>query len=236
LNVSRSRPQPKERPNVRSNADTSRRQVVNRHAERDLEILTAIGEDRGLSQRALSERLGAALGLTNLLLKRLATKGYIKTVSFASKPAARKRLRYLLTAKGVAEKTRLTYEHVTYSLSLYRRTRQRLRERLMRLPENGLTRIVLYGAGEAAELAYLTLREFGLEPTGVVTDADGATFLGQPTRPLAALPRSVFDAVVVATFEHPEPRVAELVRIGVPRAKIITLRGLGSDRTARRGA
>ena len=50
------------------------------------------------------------------------------------------------------------------------------------------------------------------------------------------LPRSVFDAVVVATFEHPEPHVAELARIGVPRAKIITLRGLGSEGTARRGA
>jgi DNA-binding MarR family transcriptional regulator len=211
------------------------RQAVNRHAERELEILTAIGEERALSQRALSERLGTALGLTNLLLKRLATKGYIKTVTFASKPAARKRFRYLLTAKGVAEKTRLTYEHVTYSLSLYRRTRQHLRERLTRLPAIGLRRIVLYGAGEAAELAYLTLREFGIEPMAVFTETAGATFLGEPTNPVTALPGAVFDAVVVATFERPEPYLAELVRIGVPRAKIITLRGLDVAGAARGG-
>ena len=62
-----------------------------RDHERNLEILTAIGEGRPLTQRALAERLGVALGLTNLYLKRLATKGYIKIVDFPRKPAARKR-------------------------------------------------------------------------------------------------------------------------------------------------
>ena len=80
--------------------------VRDRHlSPRDLEILTAIGEGRPLSQRVLAQRLGVALGLTNLLLKRLARKGSIKIVEFPKKPAARKRLRYLLTPKGIAEKT-----------------------------------------------------------------------------------------------------------------------------------
>src|SRR5438874_8738115 len=82
---------------------------MERQVERDLEILTAIEEGRPLTQRALAERLGVALGLANLYLKRLARKGCIKIVEFPKKPAARKRLRYLLTPRGVAEKTRLTY-------------------------------------------------------------------------------------------------------------------------------
>src|SRR2546426_4685728 len=89
---------------------------------RDLEILTAIGEGAPLTQRALSERLGVALGLTNLYLKRLAHKGYIKIVEFPKKPAARKRLRYLVTPKGLAEKGRLTYEHMAYALNLDRKS------------------------------------------------------------------------------------------------------------------
>src|SRR5438876_6632475 len=101
---------------------------MERYRERDLEILTAIGEGRPVTQRALAARLGVALGLTNLYVKRLARKGYIKIVEFPRKPAARKRLRYLLTSKGLAEKSRLTYEHMTYSLDLFRRTRQTLRE------------------------------------------------------------------------------------------------------------
>src|SRR5437773_5948450 len=126
---------------------------------RDLEILTAIGEGAPLTQRALSKRLGVALGLCNLYLKRLARKGYIKIVEFPRKPAARKRLRYLLTPRGMAEKTRLTYEHMAYSLNLYRRARRTLRQSLGGLADRGAKRIALCGAGEAAELAYPTLRE-----------------------------------------------------------------------------
>src|SRR5262245_60714948 len=160
---------------------------MERQGERDLEILTAIQEGLPLTQRALAARLGVALGLANLYVKRLARKGYIKIAEFPRKPAARKRLRYLLTPRGVAEKTRLTYEHMSYSLSLYRRARENLRESLGRLADSGAKRIALCGTGEAAELAYLTLRELGLEPTAAFDRSAGGQFLGLPVRALGAL-------------------------------------------------
>src|SRR5262245_10356895 len=138
--------------------------AIERHVERELEILTAIDEGIPLTQRALAQRLGVALGLTNLYLKRLASKGFIKIREFPTKPYAGKRLRYVLTPKGVGEKARLTYEYMGHSLSLFRRTRDNLRASMGHLAQNGMKRIALYGAGEAAELAYLTLKEFGLEP------------------------------------------------------------------------
>jgi DNA-binding MarR family transcriptional regulator len=197
---------------------------VERHFERDLEILTAIGEGRPLSQRALAARLGVALGLTNLLLKRLARKGYIKIVEFPKKPAARKRLRYLLTSKGFSEKTRLTYEHMTYSLHVYRRARQTLRESLADVSARGMKRIALFGTGEPAELAYLTLRELGLEPFGVFSASPDGDFLGFPVRAATELAHAEFDALVLATFERPEPEIAHLVQLNVPKDKIVTLR------------
>jgi DNA-binding MarR family transcriptional regulator len=193
-------------------------------AERDLALLTAIGEGRPLSQRALSDRLGVALGLTNLLLKRLAKKGYIKIVDFPRKPAARKRLQYLLTPQGIAEKTRLTYEHMSYSLGLYRRARQVLRESLSDLRGQGVMRVALCGTGEPAELAYLTLKEFGLEPVGVfASEADGQ-FLGFPVRSIAELADMELDGVIVATFERAEPYLDDLARVKIPPAKILKLR------------
>jgi DNA-binding MarR family transcriptional regulator len=197
-----------------------------RHLDRDLRLLTAIEEGTPLTQRALAERLGVALGLANLCLKRLARKGYIKVVHFNDRPAARKRLRYLLTPKGLAEKSRLTYEHMVYSLHLYRRTRQTLREALGRMAADGLKRVVFYGTGEAAELAYLTLRELGLEPMAVFGPEPGGGFLGFPVRPVAELAGEEFDAVVVATFEHPEATLELLAAHGVPRRKCVTLRAV----------
>jgi DNA-binding MarR family transcriptional regulator len=194
------------------------------HQARDLEILTAVGEGTPLTQRALAQRLGVALGLANLYVKRLAKKGCIKILEFPRKPAARKRLRYLLTAKGITEKTRLTYEHMTYSLKLYRRTRETLRESLGLLRDNGLKRLALYGTGEPAELAYLTLRELGIEPVGVYARDAGGHFLGFPVHPLAELAGEDVDGVVVATFDQPQPFVAELRALGVAAEKILTLR------------
>ncbi len=199
---------------------------------RNLEILTAIGEGRPLTQRALAQRLGVALGLTNLYLKRLAKKGFIKIVEFPRKPAARKRLTYLLTPKGIAEKTSLTYEHMRYSLNLYRRARQTLRESLELLPENGAKRIALCGTGEAAELAYLTLKEFGLEPVGIFARDAGGHFLGFPVRAISELAAEELDCIVVATFERPEPHVLELARLGLPREKVLTLRRMAPEPSA----
>lgn len=201
---------------------------MERHDERDLEILTAIEEGTPVTQRALAQRLGVALGLANLYVKRLVSKGFIKVREFPTKPYARKRLRYVLTPQGVAEKARLTYEYMGYSLRLYRRTRENLREGMAQLNRNGMKRVALYGVGEAAELAYLTLREFGLEPVGIFAREAGAQFLGFPVRSVTELAEEDFDGVVVATFERPEQHVAELERLGVPREKFLTLRRLAS--------
>ena len=213
---------------------------MERRLERDLELLTAIAEGRPLSQRALAQRLGVALGLTNLLLKRLARKGYIKIAEFPRKPAARKRLQYLLTPKGLSEKSRLTYEHMAYSLHLYRRARQTLRESLEHVSALGTKRVVLYGTGEPAELAYLTLRELGLEPVGVFSAAPDGDFLGFPVRGADELADIDFDTLVLATFERPEQHVADLARLNVPGDKIVTLRRPalvnGGDRAAKEKA
>jgi DNA-binding MarR family transcriptional regulator len=199
---------------------------MGRQHERNLEILAAIGEGNAPTQRALAERHGVALGLTNLYLKRLVTKGYVKVTDFPEKPAARKRLRYLLTPKGLAEKTRLTYAYMDRSLAQYRLARQTLRSALSTLalaPDGGVKRLALYGTGEAAELAYLTLKEFGLEPVGIFSTSAAGTFLGMPVRDCRELATEDVDAIVVATFDRPKNHVPALEALGIPPEKLLTL-------------
>ncbi len=199
---------------------------MHRQNERNLEILTAIGEGAPVTQRVLAARLGVALGLANLCLKRLASKGLIKVMEFPAKASARKRLRYVLTPKGAVEKTRLSYEYMAYSLRLFRRTRGNLRETMARFHADGMKRFALCGVGEAAELAYLTLREFGLEPVGVFDREAGGQFLGFAVRSLSELAAEDVDGVIVATFDRPERRVVDLGALGVPAGKCLTLRRL----------
>src|SRR5687767_9748398 len=84
------------------NGSVPRRDVMNVEARRNLQALEAIAEDDRLTQRSLASKLGIALGLTNIYLKRLVRKGYVKCVNIQSN-----RLQYLLTPKGITEKTRL---------------------------------------------------------------------------------------------------------------------------------
>ena len=96
--------------------------------QRDLVLLSELDRDGGATQRTLAGKLGVALGLTNLYVKRLARKGYIKLTTIP-----RNRIRYLLTPQGFAEKSRLTYQYMQYSLSHYREMRGRLKDMLAAL-------------------------------------------------------------------------------------------------------
>jgi len=188
-------------------------------AHRDLKLLDAIANDARVTQRSLATKVGIALGLTNLYLKRLARKGYIKLVNIQPN-----RIRYLITPKGIAEKTRLTYEFMEYSLYLYRQTRQHLKAALLPLVAAGHKRIAIYGTGEAAELAYLSLRELGLEAAAVFDGRGGGEFLGMPVQEIQGHDMDQYDLIIVATLDRPEALVAELVRQGVPQEKLLTLR------------
>src|SRR5881394_673491 len=147
---------------------------MTREARRQLTVLDAVHHDQHITQRYLSAKLGIALGLTNVYLKRLIRKGYIKCVNVQSN-----RISYLITPRGIAQKARLTYEFMDYSLHLYSEVRQHLRSVLQECAAAD-RRVAIYGRGEAAELAYLSLKECGLEPVAVFDMESGHDFLGMP--------------------------------------------------------
>jgi hypothetical protein len=119
------------------------------------------------------------------------------------------------------------------SLAQYRLARQALREALIDLQRHGKKRVALYGAGEAAELAYLTLREFGLEPVGVFAPHPAGPFLGGPVRDYRELAREELDAVVIATFDKPHVHTPALLALGLPADKLVPLRPSTREHGAR---
>jgi DNA-binding MarR family transcriptional regulator len=192
---------------------------MNSEARHELNLLEAVEQNSKVTQRGLAAKLGMAVGLTNIYLKRLVRKGYIKCVNVQSN-----RLLYLITPTGITEKTRLTYEYMEYSLRLYRETRQRFRAEMSRHLQAQRSRVAIYGTGEAAELAYLCLKEFGLEPVAIFDGARGGHFLGLPVRDVRDHADVEYDLLVVATMSSPAQHVADLARQGVGAERIVTLR------------
>jgi ribosomal protein S25 len=187
-------------------------------AHRDLRLLEAVHEDSRVTQRGLASKLGIALGLANMYLKRMIHKGYIKVVNVQPN-----RISYLITPRGIAEKARLTYEFMDYSLHLYGEVRQHLRDAMQDCAAAG-KRVAIYGSGEAAELAYLSLKESGMDPVAIFDHDGGGVFLGMPVQPIAEHAAVEFDLMIVATLDRSGQSVDELIKLGIPREQLYPLR------------
>lgn len=191
------------------------------HEQRVLQLLNEVEKNEDVTQRTLSRKLGVALGLTNLYVKRLARKGYIKI-----RTIPRNRIKYLLTPRGVLQKSKLTYEYMQYSLAYYREVRQVLVKALTRLADSGSRQVAIYGTGELAEMAYLCVLEANLQLVAFIDGVEEGRFLSCPLLPAEALPDLEFDAVLVASLENLAEAKTRMIRLGVPRKKIVTLRPL----------
>jgi hypothetical protein len=190
---------------------------INLETRRDLELLEAVAVDQKITQRNLSSRLGIALGLTNLCVKRLVRKGFIKCVNV--NPT---RVLYLITPQGIAEKTRLTYLFVNDSLQLYREVRIHLRKTLEPIARNNV-RIAIYGTGEAAEMAYLSLKELGIEPVAIYSGHGKGSFLGITVRVLEPSASAEFDYLLLASLEKPAGLAPDPVFRGISKEKLLVL-------------
>jgi DNA-binding MarR family transcriptional regulator len=187
-------------------------------SRRDLQLLEALEHESSITQRTLATRLGIALGLTNLYLKRLIHKGYVKCSTVSPN-----RLVYSLTPKGMARKARLTYEFMKYSLDFYRDARQHLRRSLLPAVEQR-QRVAIYGTGDAAELVYLLVRDMGLELVAVFSAEHNGQFLGVPVSLITDHSTVAYDVLIVAMLERPAGTVKLLRQCGVPDDKVLMLR------------
>jgi len=191
------------------------------------EILDVIEQDPCVSQRSLSTRVGIALGLTNLLLKRLVCNGWIRVVRIRPN-----RVRYLLTPAGIAEKARMSRTYLQYSVHFYAEARDRIRQSFATLssqwPSNGDTQrkaIVFFGTSEVAEIGYICLQETDLELVGVIDDQGRRRFFGVPIHSEGELESNgingqPFGRLVVMSFTETESILRTLARAQIPEEKV----------------
>ena len=67
--------------------------------EREFELVNIVGAELGANQRDLSKKMDISLGMTNMLIRRLVSKGYIRI-----RQLNKKKTQYILTPKGFTEK------------------------------------------------------------------------------------------------------------------------------------
>ena len=83
------------------------------------EVLRKIREIPDSSQREIAEELGFSLGKLNYCLKSLQKKGLVKLKNFQKKPNKISYLQYVITPKGISERTRLTVNFMKKKMKEY---------------------------------------------------------------------------------------------------------------------
>jgi len=91
--------------------------------ESTIKLLNTIHKNPELSQRELAEAIGISVGKTNYVIKALIEKGIIKTHRFLNSKN-KWAYKYILTPKGIKEKTRITREFVKRKMEEYEKLLQ----------------------------------------------------------------------------------------------------------------
>ena len=94
--------------------------------EDHFDVLRKIQQNPESTERELAEELGFSLGKLNYCLKALQSKGLIKIENFKKNPNKLNYF-YVLTPKGIAQKTKLTLNYMKRKMSEYDELKKELK-------------------------------------------------------------------------------------------------------------
>ena len=83
-----------------------------------LDLLRKLEENPNYTQRELSKEMGVSLGKINYCIQKLIEKGWIKLTNF-SRNSNKVNYIYILTPKGIEQKTKLTFKFLAIKLEEY---------------------------------------------------------------------------------------------------------------------
>tara|TARA_Y100000590_G_scaffold358169_1_gene413399 strand:+ start:2221 stop:2529 length:309 start_codon:yes stop_codon:yes gene_type:complete len=94
-----------------------------------LDVLRRIQKKPKSSQRDLARDLGFSLGKLNYCLKALSEKGLVKLQNFQNQPKKISYLKYVITPKGISERTKLTLKFMERKIKEYDELKKELEEK-----------------------------------------------------------------------------------------------------------
>lgn len=107
---------------------------------REYEILKYVHQEEYTSQRKIAANTSCSLGAVNFILKRLIKKGLIKIERLNARS-----LKYVLTPKGIVEKTKLTYQYIQSSYVFINKLNQAILDIAIKAQKNKMGKIFLCG-------------------------------------------------------------------------------------------
>jgi len=126
--------------------------------EREFELINIIGQKLGSNQRVLSRHLELSLGQTNMLIKRLIAKGFIRITQLN-----KRKVLYLLTPKGISEKLKQSVKYTRHTINAFSLIKDHIKEILQKEYAKGHRNFYVYSEADLESLINSAFREAKLE-------------------------------------------------------------------------
>ena len=122
--------------------------------EREFELVNIIGAELASTQRDLSRQMDLSLGMVNMLIRRLISKGYIRI-----KQLNKRKVEYILTPKGFSEKMRKSVKYTLKTMNSITTIKNCLRDVLNEPVKRGERTFTILGKSDFATLVEIVIRE-----------------------------------------------------------------------------
>lgn len=185
-------------------------------------ILDLIEKNNLITQRQLSSLVDSSVSMINGYLETYEKNDYIIKEYISTKT-----VKYNITEKGIERKRVLNMGFLKEVQSLYSVAKEDVGIFLNNIYEKGIRKLILYGAGEVAEILGRTIQQDHNDKLTIVSviddnvDKQGLEFVGIKIDSKNSIMSVEHDAILIASYTSHQDIINQLKLIDYPKNKIL---------------
>jgi len=185
-------------------------------------ILDLIEKDPNVTQRVLSDSIGASVSMINSYIDEYESKGFLKRVYISNK-----NVKYKITKKGIERKKLLNIDYLKSSHDIYNSAKENILYFITQIIDKGYKNLLLYGAGEVAELFLLVLNDKELSPINILAIIDddekkhGHFLVNYPIINKDDIKKYKHDGILISSYRNRDVIYNNLLSIGYNKKNIL---------------
>lgn len=168
-------------------------------------ILTVLSKEKDITQRKIAKELSLSVAMVNTYLEEYQNKGYINMESLSPKNVI-----YSLTSRGEDRRKYLNIQYLESVLKVYNEAKEECYQIFKKIVDRGYKNILLYGAGEVAEILLSVLnseKEKKFRIIGIIDDDKdkiGSFLLRKPIIGIDSIKDFEYDAILISSYTNNE--------------------------------
>jgi len=185
-------------------------------------ILDLIEKNKNITQREMSNSVGVAVSMVNNYLDEYEQEGNIKRKHYSTKT-----VEYLVTKKGKERRKVLNISYLDESLNVYKSAKENVFDFLNQVIKRGFKKILLYGAGEVAEVLLQSLSvdsNIPIEVLAVIDDESnkqGHYLVNSKIISLDSIYKIDHDGILISSYTNSKVIMEKLIAHNYDLKKII---------------